>query len=739
MQRMIRAVLLLSLFSIMLSLAPHTTVLAASQVIYTDALATGWDNYSWAAVNLQATTPVHTGSKSIAVTYSGWDGLYLHHPGISTAGFSALSFFIHGGSAGSQKLNVFAIRASDSANSHGPAIAVPAPPANTWAQVQIPLSSLGAANTTITGLTWQAATGSAQPALYIDDITLASNESPDGPVLANGTLFPRAARADGFTAVVVRAHVTDPQGAADIASVTVDATAFGRGTVALHDDGRSNDGAAGDGTYGAAITIAPGSASTETSLLVTARDTASHSASLQLGAFDILAPAGGGIPAKLPQRLGWGTNQWSETPGQDWQVNSQVSWDYVYQYITYEWYSDPGHWGGNFVGRFTQQAWNKGYIPVISAYLILGVPTTCGESPSCYAQKLQNAGSVSNYLAALQLAATEAKGSKPVIFHIDPDFYGYMQQYKYSTGAPAPDDPGSYPVALNAPGYANTLAGFGKRVVDLIHTTAPNALVALQASKWSTNRDPNIITAAEVPGAARSTAAFLKAMGGDKADLLFVEWSDRDAGSGLRPWWDDTNRNVPRPTRAVLWENALSAAAGKRLMLWQVPAGNINLNNTCDHYQDNRAAYLFNHPRDAYDSGVIAVMFGGGATCMTSPATDGGFIAAQGAIAYNAPGTPTGLEVLGNSGASVVLRWNENTEPDLFGYRLRYQQNGGAISTIDLSRANSTTIVLPNAGSWQISIAALDAMGRASAYSPPVSASTTQSAARVLVPIARNP
>lgn len=115
MQRMIRAVLLLSLFSIMLSLAPHTTVLAASQVIYTDALATGWDNYSWAAVNLQATAPVHTGSKSIAVTYSGWDGLYLHHPGISTAGFSALSFFIHGGSAGSQKLNVFAIRASDAA------------------------------------------------------------------------------------------------------------------------------------------------------------------------------------------------------------------------------------------------------------------------------------------------------------------------------------------------------------------------------------------------------------------------------------------------------------------------------------------------------------------------------------------------------------------------------------------------------------------------------------------------
>jgi len=49
--------------------------------------------------------------------------------------------------------------------------------------------------------------------------------------------------------------------------------------------------------------------------------------------------------------------------------------------------------------------------------------------------------------------------------------------------------------------------------------------------------------------------------------------------------------------RAVLWENALSTAGGKRLVLWQVPAGNMNLDNTCDHYQDNRAAYAFRHPR----------------------------------------------------------------------------------------------------------------------------------------------
>ena len=736
--RIYRLVLLLAVLGAA-ALVPRASVYAASQVVYDDGLAASWDNYSWATVNLQATAPVYAGSKSIAVTYAAWQGLYLHHPGLPTAGFTTLRFFIHGGGAGGQKMNVFATRASDGNNSHGPAVAVPAPAANAWSQVDIPLASLGAANSTIVGLTWQDSSGGAQPTFYIDDIALASDESPNGPTLANGVLLPRAAPADGNTAVIVRAKVADPQGAADVASVSVDASALGRGTVALRDDGRSNDGAANDGVFGAAITIAPGTASAETSLLASARDKAGHSSSLPLGAFAILAPTDGAIPAGLPRRLGWGTNQWSGTPGQDWQVNSGVPWDYVYQYITYEWYSDPGHWGGNFVGRFAQQAWNKGYIPVISAYLILGLPTTCGESPACYAQKLQNAGSVSNYLAALQMAATEARGSKPVIFHIDPDFYGFMQQNKYSSTAAAPDDPSSYPVALNVPGYANNLAGFGQRVVDVIHSTAPNALVALQASKWSTNRDPNAVTAAEVPGLARSTAAFLNAMGGDRADLLFVEWSDRDAGSGERPWWDASNRTLPRPTRAVLWENALAAAAHKRLMLWQVPAGNINLDNTCTHYQDNRAAYLFSHPRDAYDSGVIAVMFGGGTSCMTSAATDGGFIAAQGAIAYNAPAVPGALAVLGSAGATVTLRWNENTEPDLAGYRLRYQQNGGAASTLDLSRANSATLLLPSAGNWQISIAALDAMGRASAFSAPASASTTTGAARVLVPMARRP
>jgi hypothetical protein len=733
-----RCLIVFAMVALALAVLPQGRAQAAPQSIYADGLAASWVDYSWATVNLAATAPVHAGSKSIAVTYGAWQGLFLHHPGVATAGFTKLSFFIHGGSAGGQKLHLYAVRASDTGGNHGPEVALPQPAANTWTQVQVPLASLGAANTTITGMTWQDATGGAQPALYIDDISLASDESPDGPTLSAGTLVPRAARADGTTGVVVRVRVADPQGLADIASVTLDVSALGRGSLALRDDGRSNDGAAGDGLYGARFTVAAGTPGGEQQLLVSAQDKAGHRASLGLGVFEILTPAGGSIPAALPQRIGWGTNEWSETAGADWQVNSGVPWDYVYQYITYEWYSDPGHWGGDFVGRFARQAWNKGYIPVISAYLILGTTPTCGESATCYAQKLQNPTAVSNYLAALRMAASEAKGSKPVIFQIDPDFYGFMQKLNYSSGKPNPDDPSSYPVALNVAGYSNNLAGFGRRIVDLIHSTAPNALVAPHASMWATNSDPNGVSAVEAASMAQHIAAFIGAMGGAQADLLFVEWSDRDAGSGLRPWWDDTDRVLPRPTRAVLWENALSVAAGKRLILWQMPAGNMSLDNTCDHYQDNRAAYAFSHPRDLADAGVIGILFGGGAACMTAPSTDGGFIASQGAIAYAQPAAPVGLLTESVVGPTVSLRWNMNAEVDLWGYRISYQLvSGGPTYSADVVRASQASILLPYAGSWRITIAAYDAMGRLGPQSAAVVVTTSVNASRVALPMAR--
>lgn len=728
--------LCLSLPDVSAALSPVPA--AAAQDIYTDALAVGWSDWSWATVDLQAAAPVHSGSHSIAVTYGAWQGLYLHYPEFPTAGSSHLRFFIHGGSSGGQQIRVYATYSADGSQQSGPSIAISPPAAGAWSEVRIALADLGVAGIPLTGLVWQGATSGAQPTLYIDDIVLVADESPDGPTLSGGYLLPRAAPADGSTDVVVRVQVDDPQGLSDVAGVVLDGRMLGRGEVALRDDGRSNDGAAADGVYGGVFTVAPGTASSEQMLLVTAQDRAGHRASLQLGAFVVLAPAGGEIPSVLPQRIGWGSNAWSETPGQDWQVNSGVPWDWVYQYITYGWYVDG--WGGDFVERFVNQAWSKGYVPLISVYLMLGLPPTCGEGGACYASKLQNPGAVSTYLAALEEAARQAQGTQPVIFHLEPDFYGFMQQLSNRDDRPTgvqPDDPSSYPVALNVAGYPNTLAGFGQRMVDVVHATAPNALVAPMASMWATNQDPNSVTISEVISMAQRTAAFIDAMGGDRSDLLLVEWSDRDAGSGLRPWWDDTNLTLPRPTRAILWENALSAAAHKRLILWQMPVGNMSLDNTCDHYQDNRAAYAFQHPRDLFDAGVFAILYGGGAECQTQVTTDGGFVGAQGAIAYALPSAPAGLAAGTVAGPFVPVHWNESSEPDVWGYRVSYRPaQGGSPTTLNAGRKNALLLPLPR-GDWTITVATYDAMGQLSPASTGITVTTTATARRLYLPLIR--
>ncbi len=734
------AFLIISLVCVLLfTTAPisYAKIEAASQGnIYTDDLSPGWQDWSWAQTDLQATGVVHSGSYSISVNANAWGGVQLHYPGYSTNGFTSLQFYINGGTTGGQHLNLFATYMVNGADQQSTIISLPLLIANTWNKISVSLSELGISNTYLTTLVWQNATANTLPIYYLDDIALISDEDPDGPVLTSPFLNPRAVPADGLTEAVVRIQVADPQGLADIASVTLDGSALGRGPIELYDDGLSNDGAANDGIFGAVFSVAPGTASAEAALVITATDQANHSSSLPIGAFDILSSFSGTIPSSLPSTLGWGSNAWSENPGADWQQNSGVPWNYDYQYITYDWYVNG--WGGNFVTRFVNQAWSKNYVPLISVYLILGLPPTCGESGACYATKLQDPIAVYRYLSAIQEAARQAQGEKPVIFQLEPDFYGYMQQLSNQADRPPgvkPDDPSSYPVALNISGYPNNLAGFGRRVVDVIHATAPNALVAPHASMWATNTDPFSVVSSEVISIAQRTAAFIDAMGGAQSNLVLVEWSDRDAGSGLRPWWDDTNQSLPRPARAVLWENALSAAANKRLILWQVPVGNMALDNTCEQYQDNKAAYLFHHPRDLFDAGVFAILFGGGAGCSTQVWTDGGYVAAQGAIAYELPSAPTGLEAVASTGPLILVHWNENTEPDIFGYRIDFQSTlGGLHYYVDARRKNSENVLLPQKGDWKITVAAYDAMHQLGPDATPVFVHTTVDASVSLLP-----
>jgi hypothetical protein len=158
--------------------------------IYSDSLAGAWANWSWATVNLAATTPVHAGSRAIGVTAGGYQALYLHATVMNSGAYTGLTFWIHGGTSGGQPLQVQGTLAGAAQS----AVAIPAPTAGTWKQVQIPLTALGvASNDTFDGFWIQSASGSAIPTFYVDDIQLLAGPSVPAPMSAPVTITVDAA------------------------------------------------------------------------------------------------------------------------------------------------------------------------------------------------------------------------------------------------------------------------------------------------------------------------------------------------------------------------------------------------------------------------------------------------------------------------------------------------------------------------------------------------------------------
>ena len=224
-------------------------------------------------------------------------------------------------------------------------------------------------------------------------------------------------------------------------------------------------------------------------------------------------------------------------------------------------------------------------------------------------------------------------GSARAILHIEPDFWGYAEQHG--------SDPTMEAAAVasanstDCSSMPNTIAGMGQCMIAMVRKYAPNALVGLHASAWSTNTDVSLNTSAslDVAGQAKKTAAFLAACGESGADLVIVEASDRDAGyyqsQGKDTFWDATNATLPDFHQDFAWVTALTEALGKPALYWQIPLGNANQNNTTNHWKDNRVDYFFAHPDELAAAHAIGAAFGAGDGNQTLPETDGGNLVAK--------------------------------------------------------------------------------------------------------------
>ncbi|HEY3864044.1 MAG TPA: hypothetical protein VGO59_19405 [Verrucomicrobiae bacterium] len=157
--------------------APTGPGLAQSNLpIYTDNLVNGFQNWSWASVNLQSLNPApHSGAYSISVTDGGGQALAVHSSDFNSSLYTSLTFWINGGSAGGQRVKVFGLLDGSSQTGYS----LSALPANTWQQITVPLLALGVAGkSNFDGIWIQGNTGGAQPAFYVDDVALTPAPTP---------------------------------------------------------------------------------------------------------------------------------------------------------------------------------------------------------------------------------------------------------------------------------------------------------------------------------------------------------------------------------------------------------------------------------------------------------------------------------------------------------------------------------------------------------------------------------
>ena len=159
---------------------------AAPLVVYQDALAPGFENWSWAPparLNLASTNPVHAGTNAMAWTPASFEGAFFHRgAGIDPATVLALRGWVHGGTTGGQDIDVCLVSGGDPVKTPCPKLAAFVTggiAANTWRSFRIPIAELADAGDVADGFWFQSGTASAQGIVHLDDIDF--EDAPVGP------------------------------------------------------------------------------------------------------------------------------------------------------------------------------------------------------------------------------------------------------------------------------------------------------------------------------------------------------------------------------------------------------------------------------------------------------------------------------------------------------------------------------------------------------------------------------
>jgi hypothetical protein len=321
------------------------------------------------------------------------------------------------------------------------------------------------------------------------------------------------------------------------------------------------------------------------------------------------------LPARWPHTLQLGL---ADSPGGAAALRKVAPFGFRYQYLAGGVNTGQGWstWNpnGSFVTRYEQESWAAGAIPVFTYYMLLQSKPAGGDEAKVDLAHLRDPVVMRAYWADVRLFFERAHSAKTVVLHVEPDLWGYLEQ-------------------ANAVALASQ---FAQEFVRLRDELAPNVVLAYHMSGWGTKHD---IVYEKPPDAtvrsyAAQSAAFYRALHA-RFDIAFEDFSDRDAGFYAVQQGNPNTWFKPADfARHLLYAKTFVQLAGVRMVAWQIPLGNTvmrAMNNTWDHFQDNRVQWLLgpgSRPRlQAYAAaGYVGFLFGrgaDGATCACDAAKDG--------------------------------------------------------------------------------------------------------------------
>lgn len=293
---------------------------------------------------------------------------------------------------------------------------------------------------------------------------------------------------------------------------------------------------------------------------------------------------------------------------------------------------------GAFVRTFVAGAKARNMVPMLTYYLVLvAADWSEGEDELHAMNDAARAARIFNDFRFM----LQQVGQEVALIHVEPDFWGYAQQFNADpTALPAKVKAGNPTDCADEP---DTFVGLGRCFTKMTRKYAPNAKVGLHASSWATNQDVFHTSDASVDPVAEGgkVGRYLAAVAPD-ADFIAVDASDRDAGwyqlRGRNTWWDETNTTLPHFRQAFAFTRAVAEAAQKPIIWWQLPVGHAQLDDTFQRYRDNRVNYFFAHPAEVAATHAAGFAFGSGQTEQTNPATDGDHLVGRVQAHVNAGG-----------------------------------------------------------------------------------------------------